>query len=85
MELYVSLFTRFLHAVAQTFRQSDAFLFHTRLAHVSSALAERHPQRALDRLSLMAAGIGGGTKIGDCLAEFDRRHAEARDHIRARA
>lgn len=75
MELYVSLFTRFLHAVAQTFRQSDAFLFHTRLAHVSSALAERHPQRALDRLSLMAAGIGGGTKIGDCLAEFDRLHA----------
>ncbi len=76
MELYVSLFTRFLHAVAQTFRQSDAFLFHTRLAHVSSALSERHPQRALDRLSLMAAGIGGGTKIGDCLAEFDQRHAK---------
>lgn len=75
MELYVSLFTRFLHAVAQTFRESEAFLFHTRLAHVSAALAERHPQRALDRLSLMAAGIGGGTKIGDCLAEFDLRHA----------
>jgi uncharacterized protein len=75
MELYVSLFTRFLHAVAQTFRESDAYLFHTRLAHVSSALAERHPQRALDRLSLMAAGVGGGTKIGDCLAEFDRLHA----------
>jgi uncharacterized protein len=76
MELYVSLFTRFLHAVAQTFRRSDAYLFHTRLAHVSSALAERHPQRALDRLSLMAAGVGGGTKIGDCLAEFDRLHAK---------
>ena len=33
------------------------------------------PQRALDRLSLMAAGVGGGTKIGDCLAEFNRLHA----------
>jgi uncharacterized protein with von Willebrand factor type A (vWA) domain len=76
MELYVSVFTRFLHAIAQTFRRSEAFLFHTRLAHVSSALAERHPQRALDRLSLMAAGIGGGTKIGDCLAEFNRSHAK---------
>jgi uncharacterized protein with von Willebrand factor type A (vWA) domain len=83
MELYVSLFTRFLHAVAQTFRRSDAFLFHTRLAHVSAALAERHPQRALDRLSLMAAGIGGGTKIGDCLAEFDRRHARRALNARA--
>ena len=39
----VSVFTRFLHAVAQTFRESEAYLFHTRLAHVSSALSERHP------------------------------------------
>jgi len=76
MELYVSVFTRFLHAVSQTFRESEAYLFHTRLAHVSSALRERHPQRALDRLSLMAAGVGGGTKIGDCLTEFNRVHAK---------
>jgi uncharacterized protein with von Willebrand factor type A (vWA) domain len=76
MELYVSVFTRFLHAVAQTFRESEAFLFHTRLAHVSSALRERHPQRALDRLSLMAAGVGGGTRIGDCLNAFNRDHAK---------
>ena len=61
---------------SQTFRESEAYLFHTRLAHVSAALRERHPQRALDRLSLMAAGVGGGTKIGDCLAEFNRIHAK---------
>ena len=24
----------------------------------------------------MAAGVGGGTKIGDCLAEFNRIHAK---------
>ena len=76
MELYVSFFTRFLHAIAQTFKESEAYLFHTRLAHVSSALSERDPQRALDRLSLMAAGVGGGTKIGDCLTEFNRIHAK---------
>jgi uncharacterized protein len=82
MELYVSVFTRFLHAVSQTFRESEAYLFHTRLAHVSSALRERHPQRALDRLSLMAAGVGGGTKIGDCLTEFNRVHAKRVLHSR---
>ncbi len=82
MELYISVFTRFLHAVAQTFRESEAFLFHTRLAHVSSALTERHPQRALDRLSLMAAGVGGGTKIGECLSEFNRLHAKRAIHSR---
>ena len=48
-----------------------------------SALRERHPQRALDRLSLMAQGVGGGTKIGDCLAEFNRAHAKRVLHSRA--
>ena len=78
MEPYVAFFTRFLHAVSQAFRESEAFLFHTRLAHVSSALKERDPARALDRLALMAAGVGGGTKIGECLTAFNARHAQAR-------
>ena len=76
MEMYLAVFTRFLHAMVHSFAQAEAFLFHTRLAHVSSALRERHPQRALDRLSLMAAGVGGGTRIGECLAEFNRAHAK---------
>ena len=82
MEPYVAFFTRFLHAVTQVFRESEAFLFHTRLAHVSSALKERHPARALDRLALMAAGVGGGTKIGECLTAFNRIHARRVIHSR---
>ena len=82
MEPYVAFFTRFLHAVSQAFRESEAFLFHTRLAHVSSALKERNPAKALDRLALMAAGVGGGTKIGECLAAFNRRHAKRVIHSR---
>jgi uncharacterized protein len=82
MELYLSVFMRFLHAVAQTFRESEAYLFHTRLAHVTSALRDRSPQRALDRLSLMVQGVGGGTRIGDCLAEFNRAHAKRAIHAR---
>ncbi len=82
MEPYVAFFTRFLHAVSQTFRESEAFLFHTRLAHVSSALKERNPSKALDRLALMAAGVGGGTKIGECLTAFNKRHAKRVIHSR---
>lgn len=82
MEPYTAFFTRFLHAVSQAFRESEAFLFHTRIAHVSSALRERDPVRALDRLSLMAQGIGGGTKIGECLATFNRWHARRVLHSR---
>ena len=37
--------------------------------------ASATPQRALDRLSLMAQGIGGGTRIGESLATFNRWHA----------
>jgi hypothetical protein len=82
MESYVSFFTRFLHAVTQVFRESEAFLFHTRLAHVSSALRERDPAGALDWLALMASGVGGGTKIGECLAAFNRMHARRVIHSR---
>ena len=82
MESYVAFFTRFLHAVTQVFRESEAFLFHTRLAHVSSALRERDPAKALDRLALMAAGVGGGTKIGECLAAVNRMHAKRVIHSR---
>jgi uncharacterized protein len=83
MELYVAVFTRFLHAMSQAFSQAEAYLFHTRLAHVSSALSERNHERALDRLSLMAQGVGGGTRIGDCLAQFNSFHAKRVLHSRS--
>ncbi len=82
MEPYTAFFTRFLHAVSQAFGESEAFLFHTRIVHVSSALRERDPVRALERLGLMAQGVGGGTKIGECLAVFNRWHARRVIHSR---
>src|SRR5262249_53452186 len=33
MELYTAFFVRFLHGVVDAFRESEAFVFHTRLAH----------------------------------------------------
>ncbi len=76
MELYTAFFLRFLHGVVDVFRESEAFVFHTRLAHVSASLRDRDVARAVDRLSLMAQGIGGGTRIGECLAAFNRWHAK---------
>ena len=75
MSLYTAVFTRFMHGVMHAFREADAFLFHTRLVQISDAMQERHPQRAVDRLSLLAEGVGGGTRIGACLAQFNRWHA----------
>jgi uncharacterized protein with von Willebrand factor type A (vWA) domain len=75
MNLYTAFFVRFLHGVVDAFREAEAFVFHTRLAHVSPSLRDRDPARAVDKLSLMAQGIGGGTRIGECLATFNRWHA----------
>ena len=82
MSMYTGLFLRFMHGVLDEFREADAFLFHTRLAHVSEAMKERDPARALDRLSMMAQGVGGGTRIGECLATFNRWHAARVIHSR---
>ena len=75
MNLYTAFFVRFLHGVVDAFRESEAFVFHTRLAHVSASMRDRDVGRAVDRLSLMAQGIGGGTRIGESLATFNRWHA----------
>ena len=82
MSLYTGVFLRFIHGVLDEFREAEAFLFHTRLAHVSDAMKEKDAARALDRLSMMAAGAGGGTRIGACLQTFNRWHAARVIHSR---
>jgi len=82
MSLYTSLFVRFIHGVLDHFREAEAFLFHTRLVHVSAAMRERDTGRALERLSLLAQGVGGGTRIGESLAAFNRWHARSVIHSR---
>ncbi len=75
MSLYTAFFVRFLHGVVDSFREAEAFVFHTRLAHVSPSLRDRDVTRAVEKLALMAQGIGGGTRIGESLATFNRWHA----------
>ena len=82
MSMYTGVFLRFIHGVLDEFREAEAFLFHTRLAHVSDAMKERDAARALDRLSIMAQGAGGGTKIGESLQTFNRWHAARVIHSR---
>jgi uncharacterized protein with von Willebrand factor type A (vWA) domain len=83
MSAYTSLFLRFIHGVLDEFHEAEAFLFHTRLAYVSDALKEKDAARALDRLSIMAQGAGGGTKIGESLQSFNRWHAQRVIHSRS--
>jgi uncharacterized protein with von Willebrand factor type A (vWA) domain len=83
MSMYTGVFLRFIHGVLDEFREAEAFLFHTRLAYVSDAMKEKNASRALDRLSIMAQGAGGGTKIGESLQTFNRWHAARVLHSRS--
>jgi uncharacterized protein with von Willebrand factor type A (vWA) domain len=83
MSTYTAVFLRFIHGVLDEFREAEAFLFHTRLAYVSDAMKEKNAARALDRLSLLAQGAGGGTRIGESLQTFNRWHAARVLHSRS--
>ncbi|WP_024921753.1 MULTISPECIES: VWA domain-containing protein [unclassified Afipia] len=82
MSMYSAVFLRFMHGILDNFREAEAFVFHTRLIHISPALRERDATRAVERMSLLAEGVGGGTRIGESLATFNRWHARRAIHSR---
>ncbi|MEL6586308.1 MAG: VWA domain-containing protein, partial [Pseudomonadota bacterium] len=55
---------------------ADAYLFHTRLVRITEALRDKDAMRAIGRMSLMADGFGGGSKIGPSLMRFADTYAK---------
>ena len=55
---------------------SDAYLFHTRLVRITEALRDKDTMRAIAKMSLMADGFGGGSKIGTSLMRFAQTYAK---------
>jgi uncharacterized protein with von Willebrand factor type A (vWA) domain len=74
MNLYSFFFLRLARALHGVQLDSRAFIWHTRLSGVSEALRDPDPWRAQERLQLLSAGWAGGTRIGECLEQFDREH-----------
>ncbi len=77
MRLYSRYFISFVRGLLGSWLRVDAFVFHTRLVHISDVLRERDRLRAMDRLSLMVEGFGGGTEIAGALKAFNDRYARA--------
>jgi uncharacterized protein len=75
MNVYSYFFLRFARAFVGAFKDADAFIFHTRLLHVTDMLRERDRHRLKEKLAWIAAGWGGGTRIGESLQTFDREYA----------
>ncbi len=76
MSIYSRYFLNFVRGLIGRWLHADAFLFHTRLVHIADALRERDPNVAMARLSLMADGFGGGTRMATALKTFNDRYAK---------
>lgn len=76
MSVYARVFLAFLKGLMTADGQTDAYLFHTRLVRITDALRDTDPLRAVNRLSLLAQGFGGGTRIGANLAAFNQNYAK---------
>ena len=75
MSVYARVFLAFLKGLISHDLQTDAYLFHTALVRISDVLRDHDTFRAINRLSLMAQGFGGGTRIGSNLDRFNQQYA----------
>jgi uncharacterized protein len=75
MAAYSFFYLRLARALSGELADVHSFIFHTRITAVSEALRDPDPWRAQERLHLLAQGWGGGTRIGESLAQFEREHA----------
>jgi uncharacterized protein with von Willebrand factor type A (vWA) domain len=82
MSLYSFFYLRMARALALTLGDVHVFAYHTHLTHISDPLRDDDPWRAQERLHLLSAGWAGGTRIGECLAAFNRLHAGRLVHSR---
>ncbi len=73
MEPYSRALLRFVHAAVVGQGRVQAFALGTRLTPISRELAWRDPDAALSRAAAAVKDWSGGTRLGECLAEFNRR------------
>jgi len=76
MSVYAQVFLAFLAGLMRADKNADAYLFHTRLVRITEALRDKDAMRAIGRMSLMADGFGGGSKIGPSLQRFADTYAK---------
>ncbi len=82
MSLYSFFYLRLARALCTELADVHCFIFHTRLTGVAEALRDPDPWRSQERMHLLAAGWGGGTRIGECLRDFNREQGARLVHSR---
>ena len=71
MEPYARALLRFMHAAVVGRQRVEAFTFGTRLTRITKELTSRDPDRALAQTSTQVSDWSGGTRLGECLRNFN--------------
>lgn len=79
MDLYSRFLLQFLYALQGTVARVESFVFSTTLRRVTDLLREPDYALALRGLSAEVHDWSGGTRIGACLADFNRDYPELVD------
>jgi uncharacterized protein len=82
MSQYSFFYLRLARALCAELADVHSYIFHTRITGIGDALRDPDPWRSQERLHLLAAGWGGGTRIGECLQDFNRQQAPRLVHSR---
>jgi len=72
MERYSRLLLHFIHAITSDQDRVAVFLFGTRLTNITRSLRYRDVDAALGEIGRRVQDWSGGTRIGDCLHDFNR-------------
>ena len=75
MNVYSKIFLSFLSALMRNDNNTDAYVFHTELVRVTDALRDENTGRSMEKLSLIANGFGGGSRIGYSIKKFSKTYA----------
>jgi len=79
MSRYSRMFLHFIHALENGAQAAglrvSAFVFGTRLTHVTRQLRARDPDEAIAHVVRQVEDWSGGTRIGLCLKDFNQRWA----------
>jgi len=73
MDRYARMLLFFLHAITNDRDRVHTLLFGTRLTNITRHLRRRDVDIALARVSAAVSDWAGGTRIGACVGEFNRR------------
>lgn len=76
MDAHARFLLAFILALGKSARRTEVFAFNTSLTRLTPWLARGKTGLTLDRLAAGVPDWSGGTRIGDCLAEFVARYQD---------